>query len=330
MVAVDAFHGRRRALMMVYLNSKVREPVARFTRAAALGLILFAALGSGCSVRNVALNGLGGALAASGSGFGSDDDPDLIRAAAPFSLKLMESVLAEAPRHAGLLAAASSGFAQYSFAFVHLDADEIEGRDVAAARALRNRARALYHRARDYGLRALEVQHRGFRAQLATEPRSALAHLSRDDSIPLYWTTVAWTAAISLSKDSPSAIAGLRVVDLMVERLRELDLDMDHGGLHAFLISYEMGRPGARSPEGRARLHFEQATRLSAGQKAGPYVAYAESVCVALQNRREFVAMLERATAIDPAAHPEWRLENAVMQRRARWLLTQADQLFID
>jgi len=316
--------------MMVYLNSKVREPVARFTRAAALGLILFAALGSGCSVRNVALNGLGGALAASGSGFGSDDDPDLIRAAAPFSLKLMESVLAEAPRHAGLLAAASSGFAQYSFAFVHLDADEIEGRDVAAARALRNRARALYHRARDYGLRALEVQHRGFRAQLATEPRSALAHLSRDDSIPLYWTTVAWTAAISLSKDSPSAIAGLRVVDLMVERLRELDLDMDHGGLHAFLISYEMGRPGARSPEGRARLHFEQATRLSAGQKAGPYVAYAESVCVALQNRREFVAMLERATAIDPAAHPEWRLENAVMQRRARWLLTQADQLFID
>ena len=316
--------------MMVYLNSKVREPVARFTRAAALGLILLAALGSGCSVRNVALNGLGDALAASGSGFGSDDDPDLIRAAAPFSLKLMESVLAEAPRHAGLLAAASSGFAQYSFAFVHLDADEIEGRDVAAARALRNRARALYHRARDYGLRALEVQHRGFRAQLATEPRSALAHLSRDDSIPLYWTTVAWTAAISLSKDSPSAIAGLRVVDLMVERLRELDLDMDHGGLHAFLISYEMGRPGARSTEGRARLHFEQATRLSAGQKAGPYVAYAESVCVALQNRREFVAMLERATAIDPAAHPEWRLENAVMQRRARWLLTQADQLFID
>jgi hypothetical protein len=148
--------------------------------------------------------------------------------------------------------------------------------------------------------------------------------------MPLYWTTVAWTAAISLSKDSPSAIAGLRVVDLMVERLRELDLDMDHGTLHAFLISYEMGRPGTRSPEARARIHFEQAVRLSAGQKAGPYVAYAESVCVALQNRREFVAMLERATAIDPAARPEWRLENAVMQRRARWLLTQADQLFLD
>jgi len=259
-----------------------------------------------------------------------DAHPELIRAAAPFSLKLMESILAEAPRHAGLLTAASSGFTQYSFAFIHLDADEVEGRDVAAARAMRNRARALYYRARDYGLRALEVQHPGFRAQLEMDATPALARLSRNDSMPLYWTTVAWTAAISLSKDSPSAISGLRVVNLMVERLRELDLDMDHGTLHAFLISYEMGRPGARNPEAQARLHFEQAVRLSAGQKAGPYVAYAESVCIVLQNRREFVAMLERAIDIDPAMRPEWRLENAVMQRRARWLLTQADQFFLD
>jgi len=314
---------------MVYLN-RVREPVARFKRAAAFGLILLAALTSGCSIRSYAVSRAGDVLAASGGGFGADDDPELIRAAAPFSLKLMESILAEAPRHAGLLTAASSGFTQYSFAFIHLDADEVEGRDVAAARAMRNRARALYYRARDYGLRALEVQHPGFRAQLEMDATPALARLSRNDSMPLYWTTVAWTAAISLSKDSPSAISGLRVVNLMVERLRELDLDMDHGTLHAFLISYEMGRPGARNPEAQARLHFEQAVRLSAGQKAGPYVAYAESVCIVLQNRREFVAMLERAIDIDPAMRPEWRLENAVMQRRARWLLTQADQFFLD
>ena len=316
--------------MMVCLKDCARMPVARFTRAAAVALVLLAALTSGCSIRSYAVNRAGDALAASGSGFGADDDPELIRAAAPFSLKLMESILAEAPRHAGLLAAASSGFTQYSFAFVQADADEVEGRDVAAARALRTRARALYYRARDYGLRALEVQHPGFRAELEAEPAPALAQLTREDSVPLYWATIAWAAAIALSKDSPSAIAGLRTVDRMVERLRDLDPDMGHGALHAFLISYEMGRPGARSAETRARSHFEQAVRLSAGQKAGPYVAYAESVCVALQNRREFVSMLEHATAIDPAARPEWRLENAVMQRRARWLQTQADQLFLN
>src|ERR1051325_10752899 len=55
--------------------------------------------GTGCSIRRFALNQAADALAGSGTAFASDDDPDLIRAAAPFSLKLMESLLAENPRH---------------------------------------------------------------------------------------------------------------------------------------------------------------------------------------------------------------------------------------
>ncbi|MGH8633839.1 MAG: TRAP transporter TatT component family protein [Burkholderiales bacterium] len=314
----------------VFRNLVTHPGAIRSPGITALLLLLAAVLVSGCSIRTYAINNVGDALAASGSSFGADDDPQLIAAAAPFSLKLMESILAETPRHAGLLAAASSGFAQYAYAFVQLDADEVEARDVAAARALRNRARGLYYRARDYGMRALEVGHPGFRAQLEKDARPALARLSRDDASRLYWTTIAWVAAISLSKDSPKAVADLRLVDLMVERLRELDPDMDHGALHTFLISYEMGRPGARNPEIPARHHFEQAVRLSAGQKAGPFVAFAEGVSMPAQNRREFTEMLQRAAAIDPSARLEWRLENTIMQNRARWLLTQTDQLFLD
>ena len=46
--------------------------------------------------------------------------------ALPFSLKLIESALAENPKHEGLLLAATHGFAQYAYAFVQMDADEIE------------------------------------------------------------------------------------------------------------------------------------------------------------------------------------------------------------
>jgi predicted anti-sigma-YlaC factor YlaD len=298
-------------------------------RMLALALTVPIALGA-CSLRNTAVNKIGDALAQSGTSYAADDDPELIRAAAPFSLKLMESILSEAPNHVALLTTASSGFTQYSYAFVQQDADEADARDVAGARMLRNRARALYYRARDYGLRAIDAKHAGFRAQLETAARPALARLSRDDAARLYWTTVSWAAAIALSKDSPTAIADLRLVDQMVERMLELDPDFDHGALHAFLISYEMGRPGARDPQAKARYHFEQAVRLSGGQKAGPYVAVAESVCVAAQDRREFVVLLERAIAIERSARPEWRLENTLMQRRARWLLTHSDQFFVE
>jgi len=289
------------------------------------------ALLAGCaSLEHYGADRLGDALAGSGSTFASDGDPELVRAAAPFSLKLMESVLADRPEHAPLLAATAAGFTQFAYAFVEQDADKLESRDVAGALALRRRARGLYLRARGYGLRALEARHPGFRAALERSPRQALAGLGGDDVQALYWTTVSWAASISLAKDSAQAIAGLAYVDKMVARLDELDPDFDHGAFQSFLVSYEMGRPGARDPETAARAHYARALRLSTGQRAAPYVAWAESVCEADQDRSGFVAALERALAVDPDARPEWRLENLIMRRRARWLLSRTDQLFLE
>ena len=51
-------------------------------------LIFFTMLCNGCSVKKVAMNHLGDALAKRGSTFSSDNDPEMIKAAAPFSLKL--------------------------------------------------------------------------------------------------------------------------------------------------------------------------------------------------------------------------------------------------
>src|SRR6266568_7442140 len=124
--------------------------------------LLLCFLAAGCSIRKMAVNKLGDALAAGGTTFASDDDPELVRAAVPFSLKLMESLLAESPKHKGLLFATASGFTQYAFAFVQQDADEMEENDLAAATAIRVRARKLYLRARSYGLRGPEVKHPGF------------------------------------------------------------------------------------------------------------------------------------------------------------------------
>jgi hypothetical protein len=79
----------------------------------------------GCSVRKIAVKKLGDALAESGTTFASDNDPELVKGALPFSLKLIESLLAESPKHRGLLLAACSGFTQYAYAFVKEEADEI-------------------------------------------------------------------------------------------------------------------------------------------------------------------------------------------------------------
>ena len=286
---------------------------------------------SGCSIRNIAVNSMGDALAASGSSFGSDDDPELIGAAVPFSLKLMESVLAEAPKHRGLLLAAAQGFVQYSYAFVEMGADELEDMDVRAAYVQRDRARRLYLRARNYGLRGLETTHPGLGKALRSNPVAAVAQTTEEDVALLYWTGVAWAAAISLSKDNPYLVSELPIAEALVRRALELNESYDHGAIHVFMISYEMSRAGmSADAAARARGHFARAVELTGGLQASPYVALAEAASVTERNRGEFEQLLQQALKIDLGLKPEWRLVNTVMQRRARWLLARTDTLFAD
>jgi predicted anti-sigma-YlaC factor YlaD len=285
----------------------------------------------GCSVRKFAVRKLGDALAQGGTTFASDDDPDLVRGALPFSLKLMESLLAEAPDHKGLLFAASSGFTQYAYAFVQQDADEMEPRDLAAAMEMKARARRLYLRARNYGLRGLEASHRGFERSLRSNPAAAVAAAHRQDVPLLYWTAASWGSAISLSKDDPALVAEQPMVEALIDRALALDESWGEGAIHSFLITYEMVRQGASGdPAQRSRKHFERAMQLSAGCQAGPLVALAEAVSLNRQDRREFQSLLEKALAVNPDTRPEYRLVNLVMQRRARWLLSRIDELFLD
>lgn len=313
--------------------AEVTVPPAAKRSPGLLGVLLFAltlALASGCSVRKIAVNKLGNALAGSGTTFATDDDPELVKAAVPFSLKLMESLLAENPNHKGLLFAAASGFTQYGYAFVQQDADEMESEDLAKATVLRERARRLYLRARDYGLRGLDASHPGFSAQLRTTPQTATRTLSKRDVPLAYWTAASWAAAISVSKDDPARIGEIPQMEALMDRALELDESFDQGAIHCFLITYEMARQGAAGdPTERAQKHFERAMELSHSRLAGPLVALAEAVSVQKQDLKQFDDMLQRALAINPDAEPESRLVNLVMQRRARWLRSQRELLFL-
>jgi predicted anti-sigma-YlaC factor YlaD len=288
-------------------------------------------LTSGCSIKKLAINKLGDALAGSGTTFASDDDPELIKAAVPFSLKLIESLLAESPRHRGLLLAACSGFTQYSFAFVNQEADETADRDLAAADILRARAKRLYLRARGYGLRGLEVRHPDFEGKLRQNPKAAVQSARAGDVPLLFWTAAAWGATISISKDDPALVSDQLIVEALIDRALELDEGFDHGAIHGFLISYETARQGAPGDAAeRARKHFDRAMELSGGKHASPLVSLAESVAVEKQDRKSFQSLLNQALAINPDAAPEARLENLIAQRRARWLLGRVDELILD
>jgi predicted anti-sigma-YlaC factor YlaD len=284
---------------------------------------------TGCSVKKYALRQVGGALSGLTDQLAADEDIQLVGDSVPFSLKLIETLLADNPKDAELLRQATSGFTQYAYAYVQMPADEIEEKDRAAALAARARAGKLYLRAKTYGLRGLDARYPNFSTQLKANPKEAVKLAKRKEDVPLlYWTAVSGAGALAATRDL-TMLPQLPQFEALATRALELDEGYGNGALHTFMILFETNRPLAG--EGRfakAQPHFDRAVELSAGKMAGPFVSYAENVCVPKKDRAQFQEMLNRALKVDVNADPTNRLQNLIMQKRARWLLSRTEKLF--
>lgn len=275
----------------------------------------------------MAVNSVADSLADEGDTFSSDNDPELIKDAVPFSLKFMESILSATPRHVGLLTALCKSFTEYGYAFVQSEGEYIGEENYGKSKELRFRAKKIYVRARDYGLRGLEVRHDHFTEMLKLDPKGTAAKANKEDMDLLYWTGVSWLAAIASDKNDMDLLADRSQAETLLYRANELNPDYDEGSLHDFFITYEASRPGGSIA--KAKEHYKRALELNHGQDASTYVNYAEAVDEAEHNQEEFEKVLHKALEIDPDKKPSWRLENLIMQKRAKWLLSKADAIFV-
>jgi predicted anti-sigma-YlaC factor YlaD len=297
-------------------------PLAR-----AVTLAFLVAVASGCSLKTMAVKTVADTLSQTGDVFSRDDDPELVKDAIPFALKLYESLLDSVPTHAPLLMATCSAFTQYAYAFVQTEADQIRSTEYERATALDQRALKLYLRGRDYCLRALELRFAGVRDRLVADGPAALSRARRDDVPLLYWTAASWGSAIALAPDRPDLLIDFPAVRALVDRALALDETWSKGSVHEILITLESLETLGGSRE-QARRHFARAVELQGGKSPGPYVALATGVSVAAQDRAEFEKLLNQAVAIDPEGDPSTRLVTLIAQRRARSLLLNAGSLF--
>lgn len=290
-------------------------------------LLIAAALGGGCSLKTMAVNTVANTLADTGDVFTRDDDPDLVRDATPFALKLSESLLESVPTHVRLLVSTCGSFTQYAYAFIETDALAAARREDATA--LRERALRLYLRGRGYCLRAMDARFgKGTSATLLQDPAAAIARARREDVPLLYWTAAAWGSAISLGLDRPELAIDLPTVRVLADRALALDPAWSRAALHELMITLDSLPEALGGNPERARQHFTAAVGVQKGLSPGPYVSLATGVAVPAQDRVEFERLLKEALAIDAEQDPSNRLVTLITQKRARVLLEQIDQQF--
>ena len=278
---------------------------------------------SGCSL---ATKMVANSLSSGSSSLNSDNDPELVRDAAPFALKTYESLLESLPRHESLLLATCRGFTSYAFGFLATDADMIRYKDRPAAKAIDERTLNMYLRAHGYCQRALEERFKGSTEMLLKDPANALTKAKKDDVELLYWSAASWGLAMALNPDTLAI--DFPAVRAMAERALALDETWWNGALHELMITLDSQELLGGSHD-NARKHYERAVAIQKGLAPGPHISLAMGVSVARQDRAEFEKLMNMALAVNPDANPSERLTTILMQRRAKALLDQAEYLFL-
>ena len=187
------------------MSERVRLITCRSRAFPLAALIVALAVAPGCSLKTMAVKTVANTLSDTGDVFTRDDDPELVRDATPFALKLYESLLESVP---DARAAARSRPAAASRSTATRSSRPRPTRSMPTGdekRAqLRERALKHYLRGRGYCLRAMDARFgKGTSEALLQDPVAAVAKAQSEDVPLLYWTAASWGAAIALGIDRP-------------------------------------------------------------------------------------------------------------------------------
>ena len=243
-------------------------------------------------------------------------DVELVREGAPAFLLMLDALAEAHPDNPAVLLAAADAQMAYATGFV-----DKEHKD---------RSKAMYLKAKTYGLRALARNKRFARAVDGNQEEfvRALRGFKKKDADALFSTASAWVMWIIASSDSPAALGDMPKVLAMMDRVQELDPGIRDGGVDLFRGIYYTVLPlgGGRDLD-KARGHFERSLEIAGPDYLLARVTFAEFYARYAFDRELFETTLKQVLAAEPQV-PEFTLMNAVARKRAQALLAAADDLF--
>jgi hypothetical protein len=281
--------------------------------------LLFALSGWSCGVVNsVAVNATTNIVNYGLESVFEESDLDLAERAIPGNLVLLEALYRAKEKDDEQLAfLLTQGYTGYTLGFVE---------DVDA-----ERAKALYTRARNYGLRALSLKNDTFAKSMddAAAFKNSLAQFGKEDIPLIFWTANAWGNLVNVSIADPSVLVDLPKVNALMAFVLQYDESYFYGSAHLYFATILATVPkNLGGKPDSARYHFERCFELSKNKFLLPHVYMAKSYCVQVQDRELFQQLLTIVDETSLEVLPEQRLVNAIAKRKAKKLAERIDDLF--
>ncbi len=302
----------------------------------ALGAALAGALlagGAGCNIKKLTANTTSKSLSFGSVAMDREADLEFARYAFPASLKTLETFLVSSPENEELLLLLAKGYNAYAFGIIEGDLEHarIDGPE-EQVETLTRRAKIHYLRARTYGFRWLsrETLEQAAYAGDLDALDAELATLKPEHVPGLFWVVYGWASTVNLSKDDPEMMAGLPVIEKLMNRVYELDPDFNAGSPYALLGVYHSNKPPALGGEPEvSKRYFEEGLAAHEENLLLPFL-YARFYAPMVQDKALFDAMIARVAQADVTAHPDLRLTNEIARDRARFWAAHVDEIILE
>ena len=246
-----------------------------------------------------------------------ETDLELAEGAIVSDLKLLEGLIKSDPQNEKLLLLASQGFAAYALGFVEDEAPD--------------RAKSLYLRGKDYGLRIL-LKNKNFKQGMSgslEEFEKSLSVFEKKDVPALFWTANNWASWINLNFSEPAALVDFPRVQLLMKRVLQLDESYFFGGAHLFFGTiYAIRPPILGGNMKKAKYHFDKCFQFSGEKFLLPAVYYAKYYLTREMDQQAFTKTLVKVTDTPEDILPGQQLPNAIARKKAKLLLDRVDELF--
>lgn len=295
-------------------------------------LVSIIVLLGGCSLQKMALDQTASILKGAMPAFEKDKDYHFVEQSLPGSIKMVEGFLEAGPDNQDLLLMASQAYMAYGLLFIEDRLGEAE-EDSPAEEQYLARAKEMYRRSHNYGLRLLETQRPGFTAAFAKGgedlTKALAACQSKEDAAGIFWVGMPLAAAVNLSRDDVAMIAMLPKVKALIARTLELDESYYHAGAHMILGSLDGSTPKMLGGDTeKAKKHFSRALELTKRRFLLVQVMMAQTLAVQLQDQALFKKLLDEVLKAPLSIDPKQQLANVAAKRKAKRLLKYEDELF--
>jgi len=243
-------------------------------------------------------------------------DVALVRQGIPSYLLLIDGIIQANPGNPDLLLAAAQAYASY--------ASLLEEEDTT-------RTAQLIQKAKIYAIKALE-QNPLFKGA----PENSLdlfkkqMEKSEKSHVPLlFGVGNIWGTWIAQGPDSVEGMADLPKVEVLMDRVLQLDPGYYYGGPHLFKGILLSARPVQYGGDlKKAETHFQQALNYSQGKFLMTYIFYAQYYAKQRLDRDLFVKTLNQVLSTPPEIEPELTLINTLAHEKAKKLLSEVDEYF--